>query len=156
MTQKQDRVGRTDTIRLVPSYSVCGVKPYLSTLRVASEKSSGFLEIIFQELACIWGSKCFLWLSKPKILAELGGGRKVRISSVTLSFLSSPVLSRSVMSNSLWLSMNCPPPGCSVHGDSPGRNTRVGCHAFLQGIFPTQGSNPGLLYCRWILYHLSH
>ena len=33
----------------------------------------------------------------------------------------------------------------SVHGDSPGKNTGVGCHALLQGIFPTQGSNPGLL-----------
>ena len=44
----------------------------------------------------------------------------------------------------------------SVHGDSPGKNTGVGCHALLQGIFPTQGSNPGLLHYRWILYHLSH
>ena len=34
--------------------------------------------------------------------------------------------------------------------------TGVGCHALLQGIFPTQGLNPGLLHCRWILYHLSH
>ena len=33
---------------------------------------------------------------------------------------------------------------------------RVGCHAFLQGIFPTQGLNPDLLHCRQILYHLSH
>ena len=48
------------------------------------------------------------------------------------------------------------PPGSSVHGDSPGRNTGVGSHSFLQGILPTQGSNPGLLHCRWILYHLSH
>ena len=47
-------------------------------------------------------------------------------------------------------------PGSSVHGDSPGKNTGVGCHALLQGIFPTQGSNPGLLHWRWILYHLSH
>ena len=31
-----------------------------------------------------------------------------------------------------------------------------GCHALLQGIFPTQGLNPGLLHCRWILYQLSH
>ena len=51
--------------------------------------------------------------------------------------------------------MDCSPPGSSVHGDSPAKNTRVGGHAFLQGIFPTQGSNPGLPYCRWILYHLS-
>ena len=40
--------------------------------------------------------------------------------------------------------------------DAPGRNTGVSCHALLQGIFPTQGSNPHLLPCRQILYHLSH
>ena len=50
----------------------------------------------------------------------------------------------------------CSPPGSPVHGDSPGKNTGVGCQALLQGIFPTQGSNPDLLHCRWILYHLSH
>ena len=37
--------------------------------------------------------------------------------------------------------------------DSPGKNIGVGCYALLQGIFPTQGLNPGLLYCRQILYH---
>ena len=46
--------------------------------------------------------------------------------------------------------------GSSDHGDSPGKNTGVGCHALLQGIFPTQGSNLGLLNCRQILYCLSH
>ena len=40
--------------------------------------------------------------------------------------------------------------------DSPGKNTRVGCHSLLQGIFPTQGSRLRLLHCRQILYHLSH
>ena len=45
--------------------------------------------------------------------------------------------------------------GSSVHGDSPGRNTDVGCH-ILQGIFPNQESNPHLLLCRQILYSLSH
>ena len=40
------------------------------------------------------------------------------------------------------------PPGFSVHGDSPGKNTGVGCHAILQGICPTQGSNPDFLHCR--------
>ena len=38
----------------------------------------------------------------------------------------------------------------------PGNNTGVGCHFLLQGIFLTQGSNPGLLHCRQILYNLSH
>ena len=47
-------------------------------------------------------------------------------------------------------------PGSSVHGDSPGRSTGVGCHALLQGIFPTQGLNPGLFHGRLILYCLSH
>ena len=41
--------------------------------------------------------------------------------------------------------------GSSVHGDSPGKNTGVGCHTLLQGILPTQGSNPGLPHCRWTL-----
>ena len=40
--------------------------------------------------------------------------------------------------------------------DSPGKNTGVGSRSLLQGIFPTQGLNPGLPYCRWILYQLSH
>ena len=35
-------------------------------------------------------------------------------------------------------------------------STGMGCRALLQGIFPTQGLNPGLLHFRWILYHLSH
>ena len=38
--------------------------------------------------------------------------------------------------------MDCSQPGSSVHGDSSGKNTGVGCHALLQGIFPTQGLNP--------------
>ena len=49
--------------------------------------------------------------------------------------------------------VDCSPPGSSVQGDSPGKNTGVGCHAVLLEIFPTQGSNPGLLHCRQILYH---
>ena len=52
--------------------------------------------------------------------------------------------------------MDCSPPGFSVHGESPGKNTGVGCHALLPGIFPTQGLSPGLPHCRRILYRLSH
>ena len=47
--------------------------------------------------------------------------------------------------------MDCSPPGSSIHGDSPGKNTGVGCHALLQGIFLTQGLNLGLPHCRRIL-----
>ena len=92
--------------------------------------------------------------------------------------------------------MECSPPGSSVHGVSPGKNTGVGCHALppgdlpspeteprlltlqvdslpseppgkpkntgvgslslLQGIFPTQEFNRGLLHCRQILYQLNY
>ena len=54
------------------------------------------------------------------------------------------------MSNSLQ------PHGPYSPWNSPGQNTGVGCLSLLQGIFPTQGSNPGLLHCRRILYQLSH
>ena len=50
--------------------------------------------------------------------------------------------------------MHCSLPGSSVHGDSPGKNTGVGGHAHLQGIYPALGSNPVLPCCRWFLYHL--
>ena len=50
---------------------------------------------------------------------------------------------------------DCNPPGSSVHGDSPSKKTEVGCHFLLQGIFPIQGSNPGLPHYRRILYCLS-
>ena len=52
--------------------------------------------------------------------------------------------------------VDCSPPGSSVHGVSPGKNTGVGCHFLLQRIFPTQGLNLGLLHCRQMLYPLSH
>ena len=39
--------------------------------------------------------------------------------------------------------------------NAPGKNTEVGCHFLLQGIFLTQGSNPGLPHCRWTFYQLS-
>ena len=52
--------------------------------------------------------------------------------------------------------MDCSSPRSSVHGDSPGKNTGVGCRALLQGIFLTQGSNQALPHCRRILYCLSH
>ena len=60
------------------------------------------------------------------------------------------LVSRSVMSNSLW------PHGLLCPWYSPGRNTGVGSHSLLQGIFPIQGLNPGLLHYRKIIYCLSH
>ena len=54
------------------------------------------------------------------------------------------------MSNHLW------PHGLYSPWNSPDQNTGVCSISLLQGIFPTQGSNPGLLHCRWFLYQLSH
>ena len=65
------------------------------------------------------------------------------------------MLSRSVMSDFL-RPMDCSLPGSSVHGDSPGKNTEVGCHALLQGVFPIQGSKPGLCIAGRFFYCLSH
>ena len=58
--------------------------------------------------------------------------------------------SRSVVSDSL------PPQGLCRPWNSPGQNTGVGSRSLLQGIFPTQGSNPGLPHCGRILYQLSY
>ena len=52
--------------------------------------------------------------------------------------------------------MNGSPRSSFVNGDSPGKNTRVGCHALLQDIFLTQGSNPGLPHCSQILHRLNY
>ena len=60
-----------------------------------------------------------------------------------------PSESCSVLSDSLQ------PQGLYSPWNSPGQNSAVGSH-FLQGIFPNQGLNPGLLHCRQILYQLSH
>ena len=54
------------------------------------------------------------------------------------------------MADSLWLH------GLYTPWNSLGQNTGVGSLSLLQGIFPTQESNPGLPHCRWILYQLTH
>ena len=52
--------------------------------------------------------------------------------------------------------MDCSLPGSSVDGIFQVKSTEVGCHCLLQRIFPTQGSNLGILHCRQTLYHLKH
>ena len=86
--------------------------------------------------------------------------RKNILSKVVLSHISSyestcpnfenESESHSVMSDSLWPHVLYSP------WNSPGQSTGVGSLSFLQGIFPTQGSNPGLLHCRRILYQLNN
>ena len=66
------------------------------------------------------------------------------------TWLKSESESCSVMPDSLW------PHGLYIPWNSPGQNTGVGSLSLLQGIFPTQGSNPGFPHCMWILYQLSY
>ena len=64
---------------------------------------------------------------------------------------------REVQSESRSVASDClRPHGLYSPWNSPGQNTGAGSRSLLQGIFPTQGSNPGLLHCRWILYQLSY
>ena len=64
-------------------------------------------------------------------------------------------VSHLVISDSLW-PHGLQPARLLCPWDSAGKNTGLGCHVLLQGLFLTQGSNLGLLHCRWILYCLSH
>ena len=92
----------------------------------------------------------------------LGGNRKKFICFNHFSFLRQHDCAVLRLVSQLCLTL-CNPmdsslPGSSVPflpGNFPGTNTGMGCHALLQGIFPTQESNPGLLHCRGILYQLS-
>ena len=84
--------------------------------------------------------------TEPKFFTTVTNLRRrmLLLLSLLCHFHSLDILSCSVVSNSC-NPMDYSPPGSFVHGDSPGRNTGVGCHALLQGIFPTQGLNPHFL-----------
>ena len=84
------------------------------------------------------------------MLFMLTGGKvgKTLINNVSCSMKYDE--SHSVVSDSLW------PHGINSPWNSPGQNAGVSNHSLLQGIFPTLGSNPGLLHCRQILYQVSH
>ena len=84
--------------------------------------------------------------------------QEYRLTETLKYWLPVCVFNRSVVSNSL-RPHGLQPAKLLCPWDSPGKNTGVGSHFLLQGIFPTQGLKPhllGLLHCRWILYPLSH
>ena len=94
---------------------------------------------------------CLRW-KLSKFLASMA-------SYATFTFLSCYVCLVTQSCPTLCDPMDCSPSGSSIPGDSPGKNTGVGCHLFLQEIFPTQGLNLHflcLLHCKRILYLLSH
>ena len=84
---------------------------------------------------------------------NINAGSKIRkdatiVITITVTVAAAWSESHSVMSDSLW------PHGLYSPWNSPGPNIRVGNLSLLHRIFPTQGSNPGLLHCRRILYQL--
>ena len=87
---------------------------------------------------------------KSTVLGVLTLGKLADVRYQDSSSLEKESESRSVVSNSLR------PHALYNPWNSPGQNTEVGSLSLLQGIFPTQGSNPGLMHCRKIIYQLSH
>ena len=90
------------------------------------------------------GDLPYPWI-QPMSPGSLAGGFFTTSTILFSLYIKSESVSRSVMADSLGphglypARLLCP-------WDSPGKNTGVGCHALLQRIFPTQGSNPGILY----------
>ena len=81
-------------------------------------------------------------------------GVEVRMSLVCPQSREKVKVTRSSLA--LWNPMDYSPPGSSVHGILQARIFKQVAISFSRGIFPTQVSNPGLLHCRLILYHLNH
>ena len=75
---------------------------------------------------------------------------------VKCTSLTAPALAGGFFTTSTTDPMVCKPTRLLCPRDTPGKNTGVGCLSILQGICPTQGSNPGLLHCGRILYCLRH
>ena len=97
-----------------------------------------------------------LWISffTCKMNGVIVQGHKKHPRSMLLvvinGYMENLLFSLSVVSDSLWSH------GLYNPWNSPGQNGGLGILSLLHGIFPTQGSNPGLPHCRWILYQLRH
>ena len=112
------------------------------------DKKAFKMLVIFKMLNSLFIQKYLL--SAYKVLATMCGARATVVNTKYKSLLLGCAMLCLIAQWCPFLCdpMDCSPPGFSVHGDSPGKNTGVGCHALLQGIFPTQGPNPGLAHCR--------
>ena len=90
--------------------------------------------------------------SNPRLL----NGHAVKKKEMYSCKLFCPVHSVAQLCPALCNPINRTLSASSVHGDSPSKYTGMGSHALLQGIFPTQGFNPGPPHCRGILYCLGY
>ena len=110
-------------------------------------------------LSSLWASCCSIWECPAQLFTAMTLHAESHGSSIPDSLGPLDYRRRgthtcsvaSVMSNSLQ-PYGPQPTRLLCSGDSPGKNTRVGCHALLQVIFPAQGSNLFFLHCRQILY----
>ena len=118
-----------------------------------------FLKYVFfvQSLSCVWLFATPWTVACQASLSFISSWSLLKLMSTELyTYVYACVRAKLLQScRALCSPMDCSPPGSSVHGNSPGKNTTVGYHVLLQGIFPTQGLNPGLPHCRQILYQLS-
>ena len=118
----------------IPEYEVASLQPYIQPIR--------HRPTLPLELAMAPSSSAVLCL-KATDGAEVEHGWTVLIFMLHILMLIEKKKTCYVLQSCpiLCNPMDCRPPGSSVHEDSPGKNTGVGCHALLQGIFLTQGSN---------------
>ena len=94
-------------------------------------------------------------LKKRKVGKSCGGESQDRLREKNVPHSKGPAKFASVSFAQLCLAL-CDSTRVLCPWNSPGKNTGVGCHFFLQKIFPIQGSNLRFLHCRHILYHLKH
>ena len=88
--------------------------------------------------------------SQPRDQTQVSASLAARFFTTSATWETHESESHSVVSDSLR------PHGLYSPWNSPGQNTAVGSLSLPQGIFPTQGLNPGLLHCKQILYQLNH
>ena len=126
------------------------------------KESTGEWMVLRREYPLPWGKNTNFSCSKVKSKFSLME-HSFLVKSGSFAFVQavwrllnvcSPILYFTLWKSVLLSSLSCvwlcnligrSPPGSSVHGDSPGKNTGVGCHSLLHGIFPTQGLNLCLL-----------
>ena len=128
-------------------------------MKVKEESEKVGLRLNIQKTKIMTSDPITSWKIGGETVADfiLGGSKITADGDCSHEIKRHLILGRKAMTNLCLVTQSCPTlcnpmdcslPGSSVHGDSPGKNTRMGCHALLQGIFPTQGSNPSLPHCR--------
>ena len=144
---------------LQPQDSGTGFWVYVPVNLLLLSTQNILLSNMFSTKITMWQTPSFSWNLCPMRLIPITSFKTTnphpypnssQFSTLFFIFSQKWSESRSVMSDSLqphWL---------YSAWNSPGQNIGVSSHSLLQGIFPTQGLNPGLPYCRQILYQLSH